>query len=179
MMNLSLPSKSRTQLVRLHPSKLLFKVFLLGTLLLCFGQPLAAQTQIPDDAVNEIAKKLYCPVCENIPLDACGTAACIQWREEIRIQLGEGSTEQQVIDDFVSRFGERVVGTPQDPTLRALSLITPWALAGIALLSAVYVLIRLQNRRHTAQNIYTSTLDDGGSSEDYRLRIEGDLKERH
>ncbi|NQS91637.1 MAG: hypothetical protein HQ574_04445, partial [Chloroflexi bacterium] len=33
-----------------------------------------------DDDVNAIAKQLYCPVCENIPLDACGTAACEQWR---------------------------------------------------------------------------------------------------
>ena len=33
-----------------------------------------------DDDVNAVAKQLYCPVCENIPLDACGTAACEQWR---------------------------------------------------------------------------------------------------
>ena len=29
-----------------------------------------------DDAVNKIAKQLYCPVCENTPLDVCPTEAC-------------------------------------------------------------------------------------------------------
>ena len=39
---------------------------------------------ITDDQVNAIANQLYCPVCENIPLDTCGTLACEDWREEIR-----------------------------------------------------------------------------------------------
>ena len=84
---------------------------------------------ITDDAVNDVAGQLYCPVCENIPLDVCETAACQDWRYEIRLQLAQGLSEQAIIDDFVDRFGERVVGTPQDPTLRGLSLITPWVIA--------------------------------------------------
>ncbi|MAU08644.1 MAG: hypothetical protein CL607_02390 [Anaerolineaceae bacterium] len=84
---------------------------------------------ISDDEVNSVAKQLYCPVCENIPLDVCETAACQDWRYEIRLQLADGLSEQAIIDDFVDRFGERVVGTPQDPTLRNLSLITPWVIA--------------------------------------------------
>ena len=34
-----------------------------------------------DDEVNAIAEQLYCPVCENVPLDVCGTQACADWRE--------------------------------------------------------------------------------------------------
>ena len=86
--------------------------------------------------MNAIAKKLYCPVCENITLDTCGTAACADWRDEIRLQLEQGRTEDQIINDFVSRFGDRVVGTPQDTALRALSLVTPWVIiAGVLLLA--------------------------------------------
>ena len=43
-----------------------------------------------DDDVNEVARQLYCPVCENIPLDTCGTTACEQWRGIIRDKLSEG-----------------------------------------------------------------------------------------
>lgn len=90
--------------------------------------------QVTDDEVNAIAHKLYCPVCENITLDTCGTAACADWRYEIRLQLESGSTEEQIVDDFVRRFGDRVVGTPIDPTLRALSLYTPWiVVAGVVI----------------------------------------------
>ena len=50
-----------------------------------------AQSPTPsDDDVNRIAHQLYCPVCENVPLDVCGTQACAQWRELIREKLGQG-----------------------------------------------------------------------------------------
>ncbi len=97
---------------------------------------------ITDDMVNAIAAKLYCPVCENITLDTCGTAACADWRAEIRIQLEQGMTEEQIIEDFVQRFGDRVVGTPLDPALRALSLVTPWILIVGALVTVGVVLTR-------------------------------------
>lgn len=108
--------------------------------------PLAAQTEpvrtVTDDEVNEIASRLFCPVCENIPLDTCGTAACDDWRYEIRLQLESGMTEAQIVEDFVRRFGDRVVGTPMDPTLRALSLYTPWIVIAVALVAGAFVLTR-------------------------------------
>ena len=86
---------------------------------------------VTDDQVNAISNRLFCPVCENIPLDACGTAACADWRNEIRLFLSQGMTEDQIRADFVARFGDRVVGVPQDPLLRAISLFTPWVLVAI------------------------------------------------
>jgi cytochrome c-type biogenesis protein CcmH len=97
-------------------------------------QPPDAPIVVTDDEVNAIANKLFCPVCENIPLDACGTAACADWRNEIRLFLSQGMTEDEIRTDFVRRFGDRVVGVPQDPLLNALSLITPWVMVGIGLL---------------------------------------------
>jgi cytochrome c-type biogenesis protein CcmH len=65
-----------------------------------------------DDEVNAVAKQLYCPVCENIPLDACGTQACEQWRGIIRDKLAEGWTEDQIKDYFVAQYGDRVLAEP-------------------------------------------------------------------
>ncbi|MBZ0291354.1 MAG: cytochrome c-type biogenesis protein CcmH [Anaerolineae bacterium] len=120
---------------------------LVMALLLLVVVPASAQdTTVTDDDVNAVASNLYCPVCENIPLDACGTAACQDWREEIRGMLARGMTSQQITDDFISRFGERVVGTPQDPLLRNLSLVTPWVITLLAAVVAVYVLLRRRRR---------------------------------
>jgi cytochrome c-type biogenesis protein CcmH/NrfF len=102
--------------------------WILITVLLCIAAVTvtAQDTSIPDnvdtsnisdDAVNTVAQKLYCPVCENIPLDTCGTAACDDWRNEIRIMLATGMNEEAIIDNFVTRFGDRVVGTPRDPVI--------------------------------------------------------------
>jgi len=158
-------------------------LWLIGVLLVAvcaLALPVLAQdSTVTDDEVNEIAGRLYCPVCENIPLDTCGTQACIQWRAEIRTQLEAGQTPVQVVDDFVQRFGERVVGTPQDPTLRALSLLTPWLLGALALIVAVSMLLRWRQRRTTITPPESVSSATGGrSDEDYRARLESDLLTR-
>ena len=65
-----------------------------------------------DDDVNEVARQLYCPVCENIPLDACGTTACEQWRGVIRDKLAEGWTADEIKTYFVNQYGDRVLAEP-------------------------------------------------------------------
>jgi len=65
-----------------------------------------------DDDVNEVARQLYCPVCENIPLDTCGTTACEQWRGIIRDKLAEGWTTDEIKTYFVNQYGDRVLAEP-------------------------------------------------------------------
>ncbi len=186
------PRYSEVNSIRLAVILALLSVLLL--VLLLSLSPASAQgggngTKVSDDDVNNVARKLYCPVCENIPLDACGTAACAQWREEIRVQLSSGRSEQQVINDFVNRFGDRVVGTPQDPTLRALSLITPWIISAIALVIAVatFVRWRINQTQGEVEPALGVALSSSSSSqratankslEEYRLRLERDLAQR-
>lgn len=149
---------------------------LMFALLLLVALPVVAQDTVTDDDVNEIAGQLYCPVCENIPLDTCGTPACIQWRGEIRQMLAQGQDAETIIADFVRRFGDRVVGTPQDPTLRALSLVTPWVLAVVALIFGVRVLLR---RKGEAAAVTASSAGSSAKDDDYyRARLEADLQAR-
>jgi cytochrome c-type biogenesis protein CcmH len=122
---------------------------------------------------------MYCPVCENIPLDVCPTAACAEWRGEIRTQLEAGRTEDQIVADFIDRFGERVIGTPQDPTLRALSLVTPWLVGIVALGVGIFTLYRW--RRQTANPSVSTVVPAGAavlSDDEYRARLEQDLLAR-
>ena len=76
------------------------------------GSAMAQGSYPTDDDVNAVAKQLYCPVCENIPLDACGTTACEQWRGIIRDKLSEGWTEDQIKTYFVDQYGDRVLAEP-------------------------------------------------------------------
>lgn len=90
--------------------------FAFAALLLLFGSAGAqdGQPSFPtDNDVNAVAKKLYCPVCPNTPLDVCETKACVDWRAQIKDQLGSGWSEAQVIDYFVAQYGERVLAEPQ------------------------------------------------------------------
>ena len=84
------------------------------------------QSQTPsDDEVNAISKGLYCPVCENVPLDVCPTQACAQWRALIREKLIDGWTEDQIKQYFVDQYGDRVLAQPPARGLNWLIYILP------------------------------------------------------
>lgn len=132
-------------------------------------------SEVTADQVNAVARQLYCPVCENIPLDTCGVAACEDWRAEIRMYIGMGMSDQEIINDFVVRFGDRVVGTPQDPVLRALSLVTPWVLVALAFGFTVYTLIRWRSSRDELSGKPATAGATAPPDDDYRSRLERDL----
>ena len=112
---------------------------LLLFLALSIALPAAAQAPLPsDDDVNAIAKQLYCPVCENIPLDVCPTQACIQWRQTIREKLIEGWDEAQIKAYFVEQYGDRVLAEPPRRGLNWLVYIIP----PLAFLGGVGILLR-------------------------------------
>ena len=78
-----------------------------------------------DDDVNAIASQLYCPVCENVPLDVCGTQACAQWRALIREKLVAGWDEDQIKAYFADQYGDRVLSEPPARGLNWLVYIIP------------------------------------------------------
>ena len=85
------------------------------------GQPLTPT----DNDVIRVAKQLYCPVCPNTPLDVCETKACQDWRAQIRDELAQGWTDQQIIDYFVTQYGQRVLAEPQRKGFTSLVWFLP------------------------------------------------------
>lgn len=101
-----------------------------------------------DDQVNAIAKKLYCPVCPNTPLDVCETKACEDWRAQIRDQLSQGWSEQQIIDYFVAQYGERVLAEPRRKGFTSLV----WMLPVLGVLLGLTVVWQVLKGWHVSQD---------------------------
>jgi cytochrome c-type biogenesis protein CcmH len=121
----------------MSPARFTSCILLLTFVLAGFGTSTAsAQGPTPtDDEVNRIAKQLYCPVCENTPLDACPTEACRQWRDLIRTMLAEGKSEEQIKQYFVEHYGVRVLAEPPN---RLATYLVP----GVAILLGAFLLFR-------------------------------------
>jgi cytochrome c-type biogenesis protein CcmH len=142
---------------------------------LAAGAALAQQPTPSDDEVNAIAKQLYCPVCENIPLDVCPTQACAQWRELIREKLAAGWTEQQIKDYFVEQYGARVLGTPPARGMNWLVYLVP----PVAILAGAYVLIRaLHSWKQTVSPPASAPAAETPPSDEYVARLEEELRKR-
>jgi cytochrome c-type biogenesis protein CcmH len=138
----------------------------------------AAQEPTPsDDEVNAIAKQLFCPVCENTPLDVCPTQACAQWRDLIRQKLADGWTEAQIKQYFAEQYGVRVLAEPPAQGLNWLAYAVPPFL----FLVGVYILYRgLRSMRKPAQvAAEAASMPAPVEGDDYLRRVEEELKKRN
>jgi cytochrome c-type biogenesis protein CcmH len=155
-------------------------IFFLAVLAACLFFPRRAVAQTPrpvtDDEVNAIAKQLYCPVCENIPLDVCPTDACADWRDEIRLMLSQGKTEAEIKQYFVDRFGDRVIGAPPARGLNWLVYIIP----PLAILAGVYILSQAFRslRRIPPATPAASEALPTPEEDEYVKRLEEELRKR-
>ncbi|HEX7542452.1 MAG TPA: cytochrome c-type biogenesis protein [Anaerolineales bacterium] len=171
-------------------------IFLLTFYILLFAAALipavavSAQQPTPsDDQVNAIARQLYCPVCENTPLDVCPTTACHQWRELIRQMLAEGKTEAEIKQYFVDYYGARVLSEPPRTGINWLVYVVP----PVAFLAGVYLLFRAfqtwkrmakepimgaGNSSSPGSGLEPAKGSGTAADEEYIARLEDELKKR-
>ena len=126
---------------RYHISTIILLLVLLTGILLPLDNVLAQElppSGPTDDQVNAIAKQLYCPVCENIPLDVCPTQACAQWRELIHEKLVDGWNEDEIKNYFVAQYGDRVLATPPPRGLNWMVYVLP----PLLFIGGAYILYR-------------------------------------
>jgi cytochrome c-type biogenesis protein CcmH len=153
-------------------------VFSLASLALAQG---SGPGTVTDDQVNAVARQLYCPVCENIPLDVCGTQACAQWRELIREKLGQGWEDRQIKDYFAAQYGDRVLAAPPARGLNWLVYIVPplAILAGIFILFSAFRSWRKPAKAAVAGQSAEATPDTAAAAQDeYEQRLEEELSNR-
>jgi len=139
----------------------------------------SAQGSTPtDDEVNAIAKQLYCPVCENTPLDVCPTQACKEWREEIRGMLADGKSEAEIKQHFVDYYGARVLAEPPRTGFNWLVYVVP----PVAIAAGIFVLFRALRAWSQASTPEAGTDEVDASSppdDEYIARMEEELKKRN
>ena len=133
------------------------------------------KTPVTDDDVNEVARQLYCPVCENISLDVCPTQACEQWRNLIREKLDAGWTTEQIKSYFATQYGDRVLPEPPKKGINWLVYILPPAMiiAGAILLARI-----ITDLRAPKKNIASVSRTADTSGDKYLTRVEEELKKR-
>lgn len=150
-----------------------------------FLSPAAAQDPKPtpsDDEVNRVAKQMFCPVCENIPLDVCPTQACSDWRELIRLRLSEGWTDEQIKEYFAQQYGDRVLAEPPRRGLNLLVYILPIAALLIGAGILVNVLSSMHKRRGLAAGAApdqpAAPTDPAAPEDPYLARLEEELRKK-
>jgi cytochrome c-type biogenesis protein CcmH len=160
--------------------KFLYTLVFIFILSILFTGAALAQNNVPtDDEVNAVAHDLYCPVCENTPLDVCPTDACKDWREQIRGMLAEGKTKSQIQQYFVDQFGDRVLAAPPVTTkFNWLIYLLPPAI----ILAGAIILFRSLKEWTTPKAVTAGSGAEGSAAspqkDDYMARFEEELKKQ-
>lgn len=134
--------------------------------------PTPASRPAADD-VNRVAAQLYCPVCENEPLDVCQTPACVQWKAQIAQYLREGRSDDEIVQIFVDQFGLRVKADPLAET--PILWMGPIVAAIVGAIVAVRIIRRMTWRGQAAESPPASSTSTGDEYED---RVERELKQQ-
>src|SRR6266516_1720088 len=125
--------------------------------------------QTLDQHVHDVASQLKCLVCQGESVADSPATLSLQMRGVIRQQLQSGKSEQEVVQYFVSRYGDRILLSP------------PWQ-GPIALMVGEILLLSVDLRSWQSQSD-KETIDDRAESVDidenelayYQQQIEQEL----
>jgi cytochrome c-type biogenesis protein CcmH len=140
----------------------MFKYFFI-VLFICTS--LNAQTKVAPnlsaDPVLEarmmvIAEELRCLVCQNETIAASNADLAVDLKNQIRVKLTEGQSQQQILDFMVQRYGDFVLYRPPLKTTTILLWLGPFTLLAVALLMLV---LNIKRRRRSAQPATLSDAD--------------------
>ena len=98
---------------RRHGARRLTPMLLAGALaLVAIGliesSPKQAQLPPTEEQALAVERQLLCPICTNERLDVCSTAICQDMKRIIRERLAAGSSPDDIILYFETRYGAKV-----------------------------------------------------------------------
>ncbi len=140
----------------------------LAFLVLLFALP-AVGAQVSDEEVREIASQLRCVVCQNLSVADSPSETASQMRQIIRERLARGESREQILDYFVSKYGEWILLSPPRRGFNLVVWGLPWASVLVGLV-AIGVIVRRWSR---------SRRDEPPEATDpaYRERVRQELRD--
>lgn len=124
-------------------------MFLAVALLLLLGMSVSftsAQTPTPNQ-VNEVAKELWCPLCNGVRLDNCELQACVQMRDMIAQKLAAGENRASIKAYFVQQYGDVVLGQPPREGFNLIAYIFPILAAVVGMGWVTYLVLAWRKRQ--------------------------------
>jgi cytochrome c-type biogenesis protein CcmH/NrfF len=101
---------------------------------------------VTGDDVYRVSSKMYCDVCAGVPVSACASPTCAAWRQEVAMMLGEGFTDDEILQEFAVLYGDEISGVPLGGSDRTIALALPALLAALTAVVIVWQVLQLRQR---------------------------------
>ncbi len=148
------------------------------TLLILLFPALAVIAQnAEEEALQKTARELYerimCPICAGQTIAQSNSGTSVQMRDLVLKKLRQGETKEEILQYFVSRYGERIMTKPNKRGLNLMLWFLPFVFIALATI-VIYLLIRHWSARVQAETV--PCLEETRLNE-YKDRIEKELKD--
>lgn len=163
--------------------KLLYIVVLVAALTLATAPVLAQPAgQVPTptmNQINEIARELWCPLCNGVRLDNCELQACVQMREVIAEKMMAGESKEAIKTYFVQQYGDVVLGQPSREGFNLIVWVFPVLAALVGAGWVVYLVMTWRKRQTSVAATPTpaAPASESAANDDYTRRVERELKQ--
>ena len=103
-----------------------------------------------DNDLYDISNELMCPVCQGQTVAESNSQLALSMKEVIKIKISEGKSKKEILDYFISQYGETILAKPP---IKGFNLIL-WILPPIILiLSLVFWVFNVRgNKRRNNKN---------------------------
>ena len=158
-------------------SQLIIAIVFISIYGLFIAAPITLAQEPDYDRINDVARQMNCPTCVGINLADCRTQTCEQWREQIGDLIQEGYSDQEILDYFSTRYGNRVLLEPP----KSGSTLFLWIIPVVAVIVGggwLFYMIRRWNRAEPAPVIPTPQAKSTPKADvdDYVSIVEKDLE---
>lgn len=132
-------------------------------------------SQSIDDEAREISYLLMCPVCQGQSVAESNSELAKDMRSIIKQKLEAGESKEEIINYFVNRYGESILGYPPVKGVNLLLWILP-ALAVV--LGGIGIGLFLhRSKTITAEETNIEMVQDTREDKEYLKMVDRDLKD--
>ncbi len=97
-----------------------------------------------ENKIYDISNELMCPVCQGQTVAESNSQLALSMKEVIKLQVSEGKTKKEILNYFISQYGETILAKPP---IKGLNLIL-WIFPPIILvLSLVFWIFNVRNNK--------------------------------
>lgn len=132
-------------------------------------------SQSIDDEAREISYLLMCPVCQGQSVAESNSELAQDMRSIIKQKLEAGESKEEIINYFVDRYGESILGYPPVKGVNLLLWILP-ALAVVMGGIAIGLFLH-RSKTPTGQEINIREPENTDDDREYLKMVDKDLKD--
>ena len=91
---------------------------------------------------TEVVNNLMCYTCPQEHLANCQCGGAQEMKDSVQRMIGEGKTEQEILDYFVARYGEGIVSTPPRRGFALTAYVAPYLGLCAGAIVALFLVLR-------------------------------------